>query len=287
MHMHRHDQTHDCFRPHVAMPLITTHHIHLCTRKYCKLVALVFYEEMRHVSEHASTTLSQRCVPGATSLRVLSAACVCGAMAKSNTRRLAKPSITKASEKRVNYGSLKVLEAKTTLAKAELTAKAKACSSSGRALRRRTSEQAVAKILKDHFQHFTEQQTDDKLNDQGNTLRQQLKLDRQNPNIKMGCRYYAEQRLVYDDEMSVMRQLRALDRTEPINSFVRMAVDVVEANPMSLSPLECPAAACGRDGNLQVSFRRGFVQAPRDRNRRRADHRGVVDVGRRCGLSRL
>ena len=38
--------------------------------------------------------------------------------------------------------------------------------------------------------------------------------------------------------MSVMRQLRALDKTEPINSFVRMAVDGVEANPMNLSPLQ-------------------------------------------------
>ena len=56
----------------------------------------------------------------------------------------------------------------------------------------------------------------------------------------MGCRYYAEQRLVYDDEMSVMRQLRALDKTEPINSFVRMAVDGVEANPMALYNIETP-----------------------------------------------
>ena len=57
-----------------------------------------------------------------------------------------------------------------------------------RVLRRRASEQSVVKILKDNLAGFSSYQIDDKTNSNGNTLRMQLRLDRKNPQLRMGLK---------------------------------------------------------------------------------------------------
>ena len=85
--------------------------------------------------------------------------------------------------------------------------------------------------MRDHFPDFRPHQMDDKLNSRGNTLRQQLLIDRRDPTIKMGCIYYAEQRMTFDDESSPLKLLKAVDKTEPMHPLVKKSIEGLEANP--------------------------------------------------------
>jgi hypothetical protein len=151
----------------------------------------------------------------------------------------ASPKLVKASNKLAKLSAkadAKLQGATTTLAKAELSVPVS--SASTRCLRRRTSEQTTAKIVRDNFPTFTPTQTDDKVNEKGNTLRQQLRLDRKDPQVRMGLKYYAAMRVVYDDDMSPFRQLRVIDPSEPINPMVEEAIMGLESHPTNLVPMQ-------------------------------------------------
>ena len=146
------------------------------------------------------------------------------------------PIVSHADEKFVRAAEAKALLATTTLEKAELAAKGSTAPT--RSLRRRSSEQAVSKILKDNFPLATPSQTDDKINSRGQTLREQLRDDRKRPEVRMGLKHYAALRIVFDDELSPLRLLRVLDPSEPINPMVEMAIKGLESHPVSLVQMQ-------------------------------------------------
>ena len=75
----------------------------------------------------------------------------------------------------------------TTLEKDELASQGSGRrSATARALKRRSTEQAVNKIIKGNFHTLSPAMTDGKLNAQGNTLREQLKADRKTRRSRWG-----------------------------------------------------------------------------------------------------
>jgi hypothetical protein len=149
----------------------------------------------------------------------------------------AKKAATKAVELFTTAPEKKAQQALATLEKDELTSRASGLSAITRQLRRRSSEQAVNKILRDNFGGLSPAMTDDKLNEQGNSLRHQLLLDRGNPQIRMGLKYYAAMRADFSDELSAASQLKALGPTEPIDAMVKASIMGVEAHPVDLTPM--------------------------------------------------
>lgn len=129
-------------------------------------------------------------------------------------------------------------KATTTLEKAELQSKVSQNLSSQRTLKRRSSEQAVSKIIKDNFPAFDNEQTDDKVNARGLTLREQLRADRKNANIKMGLKYYAAMRATFEDSSAPHKQLQVNGRTEPVEPAVELAIRGLESHPVDLSKLQ-------------------------------------------------
>ena len=147
---------------------------------------------------------------------------------------------TKAAEKFAKKEEAKAEVATTTLEKSEIQSRAASSGAAAttRTLRRRSSEQAVSKILRDNFPNFTNQQTDDKVNERGNTLRQQLRLDRKNPDVKMGLKYYSSMRqVVFVDDASAHSQLRVLDSSQAIDPMVQAAIKGLESHPIDLAAM--------------------------------------------------
>jgi hypothetical protein len=144
----------------------------------------------------------------------------------------AKKAATKAAALFTKAQAQKAGVALTTLEKAELELRSTDASASHRKLKRRSSDQAVNKIIKDNVGSLPPALTDDKLNEHGNTLRQQLRLDRANPQIRMGFKYYAAMRADFSHELSATNLLKATDPTEPIDAMVKAAILGLEAHPL-------------------------------------------------------
>ena len=73
----------------------------------------------------------------------------------------------------------------------------------------------------------------------GHTLRRQLRLDRKDPKVRMGLKYYSAMRADFLDDTCATKLLVVKDSTQAIDSRLEKVMEGLEAHPMGLSPHGC------------------------------------------------